>query len=222
MGVFFKDEFQWIMRDEYTVSDIVSSFSPYKMMIAAKYMSAAKLKGYKIVYDGAVINVDKLKSLVPDFSKGFNIVPIEKKVKQSNKEKFHSKNDGSICCWMAVNEKLKPNREPDLVTYSGRVFVVWDYELDITFGEEDEDGNVWGFDEDGFGGYLLLDTFEGREGDTGYKIRKVSGVSNYWHEKHGVYRESDHWGKVGKSDWNVSDGCSKLGYANYSDFKFKR
>lgn len=48
--------------------------------------------------------------------------------------------------------------------------------------------------------------------------------SKYWIEKDGVYRESDHWGKVSTNEWTLdgkeSTGTEKTGYARWQDFGY--
>ena len=48
--------------------------------------------------------------------------------------------------------------------------------------------------------------------------------SKYWIEKGGVYRQSDHWGKVSTNEWSLdgkeSVGAEKTGYARWQDFGY--
>lgn len=75
---------------------------------------------------------------------------------------------------------VKPNREPDFISYSYRKFRA--YEPDDF--PEDQDFEIL-LEPDETDGYFLLQT------------KKVS--SRYWYQDGGCYRESDHWGECGKS-----------------------
>lgn len=59
----------------------------------------------------------------------------------------------------------------------------------------------------------------GKDGDEGFlfELEGSQKTSKYWYTKTGVYRLSDHWGKVAKSQWDIKEGF-QLGYANFSDF----
>ena len=116
-----------------------------------------------------------------------------------------------------------PNRKPDYISYSS--FVVWDngdIYIDVRRYDDDEDEYAV-LDDDFENPCKILDTFVGRYGDTGYKLEDDDEVSSkYWYTKKGVYRQSDHWGKVAQCQWDLENqkkGETQVGFAKWKNFK---
>ena len=103
----------------------------------------------------------------------------------------------------------KPNRDPDFVSYGGRKFRVYD---------------ISDYDDDELEEIEVLKTPS--EYEPYYLCRYPVLSSSYWYTEDGLYRESDHWGAVGKSlfilDGERANGELIVGYCPKNGFKKHR
>lgn len=107
---------------------------------------------------------------------------------------FHK---NTMANFSVINEKAIFLKNPDFISYKKKV----------VFGDAIKNEE--------FKNCKILNTFVGKLGDDGFLIETKEPQSKYWFTEKGVYRFSDHWGKVGNCIWNV-EGY----YFNYNQGEF--
>ncbi len=130
-----------------------------------------------------------------------------------NKNNFYS---NSIATFTEVQGA--PKRAADY--QSTFIKVIWDHDADAQVFEEE--AYIWySYDYGNCKKFKILEKFTGKYGDTGYKCEGIS--SQYWYTDKGVYRKSDHWGRVKLCQWPLEKkGFSKtytsVGYCAFENF----
>lgn len=115
-----------------------------------------------------------------------------------------------------------PGREPDYVSITEIKYLpvefynqFFDGEYKVDFEDENEDcGYITCL---GTGQSMRFDTIE-------EKFHVEIGNSKYWYTKKGVYRQSDHWGRLGKCQWdlfglNWQNESNAIAYASWQSLK---
>lgn len=82
--------------------------------------------------------------------------------------------------------------------------------------EKDTDGSY--YDKE----YPIIAFWKNKEAGVNFLLQTDKTSSRYWYEHGGVYRESDHWGKVRHCQWELTDhveGETVIGFCKWEDFK---